>query len=80
LHYTRQGNSYFSRHGRNIVFKVLKNHRPWLSIPKEYIPEFKYFKIAINEIPKRNPAIIRNSDATVFYKEKNTNGILKKVA
>jgi hypothetical protein len=42
------------------------------SIPKEFIPEFKYFKIAINEIPKRNLVKIRNAVATVFYIENST--------
>lgn len=39
------------------------------SIPKEYLPEFKYFKIAINEIPKRELVKIRNAVAAVFYIE-----------
>jgi predicted transposase/invertase (TIGR01784 family) len=42
------------------------------SIPKEYIPEFKYFKIAINEIPKRNLVKIRNAVAVAFYIENST--------
>lgn len=42
------------------------------SIPKEYIPEFKYFKIAINEIPKRELVKIRNAVAAVFYIENCT--------
>lgn len=39
------------------------------SIPKEYLPEFKYFKIAINEIPKRELVKLRNAAAGVFYIE-----------
>lgn len=39
------------------------------SIPTEYIPEFKYFKIAINEIPKRELVKIRNAVSAVFYIE-----------
>jgi predicted transposase/invertase (TIGR01784 family) len=39
------------------------------SIPKEYLPEFRYFKIAINEIPKRDLVKIRNAIAAVFYVE-----------
>lgn len=42
------------------------------SIPKEYIPEFKYFKIAINEIPKRELVRIRNAVAAVFYIENSS--------
>lgn len=39
------------------------------SIPKKYLPEFRYCKIAINEIPKRELVKIRNAVATVFYIE-----------
>lgn len=35
-------------------------------IPKEYLPEFKYYKIAINEIPKRELIKLRNAVAAVF--------------
>jgi predicted transposase/invertase (TIGR01784 family) len=42
------------------------------SIPKEYIPEFRYFKIAINEIPKRDLVKIRNAVATLFYIENSS--------
>jgi predicted transposase/invertase (TIGR01784 family) len=42
------------------------------SIPKEYIPEFRYFKIAINEIPKRELVKIRNAVATLFYIENSS--------
>jgi hypothetical protein len=43
-----------------------------LSIPKQYIPEFRYFKIAINEIPKRELVKIRNAVAAVFYIENSS--------
>ncbi|MGE5671024.1 MAG: hypothetical protein ACM31E_06230 [Fibrobacterota bacterium] len=36
------------------------------AIPKEYLPEFRYFKIAINEIDKRDLAKMRNVVATIF--------------
>jgi predicted transposase/invertase (TIGR01784 family) len=42
------------------------------SIPKEYLPEFKYFKIAINEISKRYLVKIRNAVATIFYIENSS--------
>jgi len=42
------------------------------AIPKEYIPEFKYFKIAINEIPKRELVKIRNAVGAVFYIENSS--------
>ncbi|HEX2956007.1 MAG TPA: Rpn family recombination-promoting nuclease/putative transposase [Chitinispirillaceae bacterium] len=42
------------------------------SIPKEYLPEFKYFKIAINEISKRELVKIRNAVAAVFYIENSS--------
>ena len=41
------------------------------SIPKEYIPEFRYFKIAINEIPIRDLVKLRNAASAVFYIENN---------
>ena len=41
------------------------------SIPKEYIPEFRYFKIAINEIPRRDLVRLRNAISAVFYIENN---------
>ena len=41
-------------------------------IPKEYLPEFRYFKIAINEIPKRDLVRIRNAVAAVFYIENSS--------
>ena len=40
-------------------------------IPKEYLPEFRYFKLAINEIPKRDLVKLRNSASAVFYIEDN---------
>jgi predicted transposase/invertase (TIGR01784 family) len=42
------------------------------SIPKKYIPEFTYFKIAINEIPRRDLVKIRNAVAAIFYVENST--------
>ena len=39
------------------------------SIPKEYLPEFRYHKIAINEIPKRDLVKLCNAVAAVFYIE-----------
>jgi predicted transposase/invertase (TIGR01784 family) len=39
------------------------------SIPKEYLPEFRYYKIAINEIPKRDLVKLCNAVAAVFYIE-----------
>jgi hypothetical protein len=39
------------------------------SIPKEYIPEFRYFKIAINEIPRRDLVKLHNAASAVFYVE-----------
>lgn len=42
------------------------------SIPKEFLPEFRYYKIAINEIPKRDLLRLRNAVSAVFYIE-NTN-------
>lgn len=39
------------------------------AIPNDYIPEFKYFKIAINELPKRELVKIRNAVSAVFYIE-----------
>ena len=42
------------------------------AIPKEYIPEFRYFKIAINEISKRDLVKIRNAVAAVFYIENSS--------
>jgi hypothetical protein len=42
------------------------------SVPKKYLPQFRYFKIAINEIPKRELIKIRNAVATIFYFENST--------
>jgi predicted transposase/invertase (TIGR01784 family) len=42
------------------------------AIPKEYLPEFRYFKIAINEIPKRELVKIRNAVSAIFYIENST--------
>ena len=42
------------------------------AIPKEYVPEFRYFKIAINEIPKRELVKIRNAVSAVFYIENSS--------
>jgi predicted transposase/invertase (TIGR01784 family) len=39
------------------------------TIPKKYLPEFRYYKIAINEIPKRDLVRIRSAIAAVFYIE-----------
>jgi hypothetical protein len=41
------------------------------SIPKEYLPEFRYFKIAINEISRRDLVRLRNAVSAVFYVENN---------
>ena len=41
-------------------------------IPKKFLPEFRYYKIAINEIPKRHLVELRNAVATVFYIENST--------
>lgn len=41
------------------------------SIPKEFLPEFRYYKIAINEIPKRDLLRLRNAVSAVFYIENN---------
>jgi predicted transposase/invertase (TIGR01784 family) len=42
------------------------------SVPKKYIPDFSYFKIAINEIPKRELVKIRNAVSAIFYVENST--------
>ena len=39
------------------------------SIPKEFLPEFRYYKIAINEISKRDLLRLRNAVSAVFYIE-----------
>lgn len=36
------------------------------AISKEYLPEFRYYKIAINEIPKRDLVMIRNAVLLFF--------------
>ena len=41
-------------------------------IPDKYLPEFRYFKIAINEIPRRELVRIRNATAAIFYVENST--------
>jgi len=41
-------------------------------LPNEYIPEFRYFKIAINEIEKRDLVKIRNAVSTIFYIENSS--------
>jgi predicted transposase/invertase (TIGR01784 family) len=41
-------------------------------IPEKYLPDFRYYKIAINEIPKRHLVKLRNALATVFYIENST--------
>lgn len=41
-------------------------------VPVMYLPEFRYYKIAINEIPKRQLVELRNAVATVFYVENST--------
>ena len=41
-------------------------------IPEKYLPDFRYYKIAINEIPKRQLVKLRNALATVFYIENST--------
>lgn len=42
------------------------------SVPREYIPQFKYFKIAINEISKRELVKLRNAVSAVFYIENSS--------
>jgi hypothetical protein len=42
------------------------------AIPREYLPEFKYFKIAINEISRRDLVKIRNAVAAIFYIENSS--------
>ena len=42
------------------------------SVPEKYIPDFSYFKIAINEIPKRELVKIRNAVSAIFYVENST--------
>jgi len=68
------------------VFPILlyNGDRPWTApeqfskllapsdIPKKYLPEFRYYKIAINEIDKRKLVELRNAVATVFYIENST--------
>ena len=39
------------------------------SVPKEFLPEFRYYKIAINEITKRDILRVRNAVSAVFYIE-----------
>ncbi|MDO5575674.1 MAG: Rpn family recombination-promoting nuclease/putative transposase [Fibrobacter sp.] len=41
-------------------------------VPNKYIPDFHYFKIAINEIPKRDLVRIRSAVSTIFYVENST--------
>ncbi len=41
------------------------------SVPKEYMPEFRYFKIIINEISKRDLVELRNAVSAAFYIENN---------
>ncbi len=40
-------------------------------VPKEYMVEFKYYKIVINEVPKRDLVELRNTASAVFYIENN---------
>jgi predicted transposase/invertase (TIGR01784 family) len=42
------------------------------SLPAKYLPEFRYFKIAINEIPKRELVKIKNAVSTLFYLENSS--------
>ncbi len=42
------------------------------SVPKVYMPEFRYYKIAINEIPKRELVKLQNAASAVFYIENST--------
>ena len=48
------------------------------AIPKQYLPEFRYFKIAINEIPKRELVKIRNAVSAVFYIENSSTAEIAK--
>ena len=41
-------------------------------IPEKYLPDFRYYKVAINEIPKRQLVKLRSALATVFYIENST--------
>jgi predicted transposase/invertase (TIGR01784 family) len=41
-------------------------------IPTKYLPEFRYYKVAINEIPKRRLVELRNALSAVFYIENST--------
>jgi len=41
-------------------------------IPTKFLPQFRYYPIAINRIPKRNLVKIRNAAAAVFYVENST--------
>src|SRR5512133_1758745 len=50
-------------------FSELLHHS---ALPKAYLPEFRYFKIAINEIPKRDLVKIRNAVAAIFYIENSS--------
>jgi len=42
------------------------------TIPRKYLPNFRYFKIAVNEIPRRELVKIRNAVSAVFYVENST--------
>lgn len=42
------------------------------AVPAKYLPEFRYFKIAVNEIPKRELVKIRNAVSAAFYVENST--------
>ena len=39
------------------------------SIPVEYLPDFRYYKIAINEIPKERLLKIKNAVSAIFFVE-----------
>ena len=40
-------------------------------VPAQYIPDFQYYKIAINEIPQKRLIEIKNAVASIFYVEKS---------
>jgi predicted transposase/invertase (TIGR01784 family) len=42
------------------------------AIPRRYLPQFRYLKIAVNELSKRDLVKIRNAVSTVFYIENST--------
>jgi predicted transposase/invertase (TIGR01784 family) len=39
------------------------------SVPKKYLPDFRYYKIAVNEIPTERLCRIKNAVSAIFYVE-----------